>query len=117
MDADNDNVSHKQCLGAVLYRAGRLSDALKLLTTVAESEHNEQSSPAYCWYFLGMTHHQLGSSEAAEKWLTEAVQWTDKVAQDEENPIRLNRRLTLELLKQEAKTLIRPESHSEKAGR
>ena len=82
---------------------------LKQLTAINESMKESKdgpSSPAYCWYFLAMTHHKLGSSDEAQKWLAKAVEWTDNALQDEENTVTWNRRLTLELLRREAEALI-----------
>ncbi len=100
---------HQRCLGAVLFRAGRFDEAIKTLG-IAASEESDEGSLAYTWYFLGMAHHASGHIDEAKKWLQKAVVWTDQAfqAEEEDDGARLawNRRLTLNLLREEAETTI-----------
>ena len=101
----------KQCLGAVLYRAGRFDKAIETLEGIAELEKPEDTSPAYGWYFLAMAHHTNGNSDEAKKWLDKAVGWTDRVTREHHDGtgarLPWNRRATLKLLRQEAEALLK----------
>jgi tetratricopeptide (TPR) repeat protein len=96
--------------GAVLYRAGRHQEALDMFTEL-DGRRNEpnataNSSPAYTWYFLAMTHHALGQSADARRVLNQANDWTELELAKTADPPPWNRRLTLELLRSEANQLI-----------
>ena len=111
--ADPQSEGYQNTLGAVLYRAGRHEEALRQLTELSKRRDNlgrdSESSPAYTWYFLAMAHHTVGDAEQAQEYLTKANQWTDEVLADEESPPAWNRRATLELLRNEAETLLKTE--------
>jgi hypothetical protein len=101
-------------LGAVLYRAGHHQEALERLTAL-ESRLDDPNagtsiSPAYTGYFLAMTHHALGHAAAARTWLDKADAWTEPVLENETEPSPWDRRLTLELLRDEAHVLIGPQT-------
>jgi tetratricopeptide (TPR) repeat protein len=106
--------SYLDTLGGVLYRAGRLEEAIQRLTEaerlVAEPDGTAKSSPAYTWLFLAMAHQRTGQNEEAKKWFNKAVDYTDKVLAEEKqpgaSPLSWNRRLTLELLRTEAAKLL-----------
>lgn len=109
IEAEPKLAAYGQCLGAVLFRAGKFEDAVKHLNKVVASEDNENTSHAYGWYFLAMTHHQLGNQDEARKWLDKAVDHTEKsLDQDRDNyePVSWNRELTLQLLREESQSLI-----------
>jgi hypothetical protein len=59
-----------------------------------------------------MAHHRLGHAVEAREWLNKAVQWMDQAGQEKGKdagvkvPMPWNRRLTLQLLRREAETLI-----------
>ena len=75
----------------------------------AEAHDNERSSPAYGWYFLAMCHHKLGQPAEAKQWFDKAAEWTNKVLDESRKdykPVSWNRKLTLELLRAETKTLL-----------
>jgi hypothetical protein len=62
-------------------------------------------------YFLAMAHHQLGHSAEARQWLDRVVQASDEGLTGRPNAVRRaaaswSRRLTLELLRREAKELL-----------
>ena len=65
-------------LGALLYRAGRLEEAIELLEGLPVPQEKEgqlpvrTSPPVSAWFFLAMAHHQLDQHEEAEKWLVKA---------------------------------------------
>jgi len=96
-------------LGAILYRAGQFAEAAKCLEKPEASWGNgpeyEQYSSAYVWFFLAMAQHQLGESAAAENWMSKAVAQADQELSQES--IFWNRKLTLQLLRDEATMLIR----------
>ena len=104
----------QKTLGAILYRAGRCEEAIERLTEARRLEEpgsTSRSSPAYTWFFLAMAHQRLGDSKEAKQWLGKAAALTDEVLAEHESStgVKLvwNRRLTLELLRQEVQTLLK----------
>ena len=79
-----------------------------------QGEPNAQanSSVAYTWFFLAMTHYRLGNVDEVRNWYDKAAAWTREVlARESEDgkpkpPVEWNRRLTLELLQKEASELL-----------
>ncbi len=112
VDLAPKDVFNLKNLGAVLYRAGRLDEALAKLNE-AEPTHDGNSSPAYTWYFLAMTHDRLGNSEEAQQWYEKAAARTSETLApaSEDGTAKLsvtwNRRLTLELLNAETEQLLK----------
>ena len=116
VELDPNNDFHLKNLGAILYRAGRIDEALAKLNEADELQgdprHGSDSSPAYTWYFLAMTHRALGNNDEATKWYEKAAVWTSEVlapASEDGAPkpsVPWNRRLTLELLQKEASELL-----------
>jgi tetratricopeptide (TPR) repeat protein len=110
VEADPDNAFARTTLGAILLRGGKTDIAIDELTTacqfVAKGLRNEDSSFAYTWYLLAITHHKAGNEEQAREYLNKANQWTDKVLGDEDNPPTWNRQATLELFRKEAEALL-----------
>ena len=106
-DRNNDRFSNT--LGAALYRAGRFDEAVAKLNEVhaaweqAATKPNEYS-PAYSWFFLALAHQRLGHAEEARRWLDKATAWAEQEIKRE--GVAWNRRLTLELLRREAESLV-----------
>ena len=98
----------------MLYRAGRMEEAAPAThggrASLCRTRVNcSNSSPAYTWFFLAMTHHRLGDADEAKKWFDKATAWTDKIVTEADEGIadlRWNRRLTLKLLRDEATALL-----------
>jgi len=134
LDSDPKSIRYLQTLGAILYRAGRLEEAVERLTAASEmmeepdsssqsspaytwyfvaTAHRPglglQSSPAYTWFFLAMAHHANEQPEEAKKWLGRAVEHKEGTAR-----LPWNRRLTLKLLREEAETLLKSTDQIEK---
>ena len=110
---DPKSASYLNTLGAVLYRAGRFDESLQRLTeadrVVKAPSETLPSSPAYTWFFLAMAHHRLGHGEEAKKWFDKAAARTEKAIREADQGteyLAWNRRLTLKLLRQEAKALF-----------
>ncbi len=97
-------------VGAALFRAGRFDEALQALNASQCIPEAAQTSPAYGWYFLAMTHHGLGHDDEARQWLDKAVEHTRETLTSNKHKtgdsLTWNRRLTLELLEREAKVLL-----------
>jgi tetratricopeptide (TPR) repeat protein len=100
-------------LGAILFRSGRYEEAMSTLTDADQlamkPSASATSSPIYLHLFLAMTHHHLGQTEQARKWLDISVAEIDKAFGDHANGtarMSWNRRTTLKLLKHEAESLI-----------
>jgi tetratricopeptide (TPR) repeat protein len=113
VESEPKRVSYMNTLGAILFRAGRLEEAIQRLAEanklLEDPDSSAMSSPAYTWYFLAMAHQANKQAEVAKKWLDKATEWTDKVVREDEegtNPLSWNRRLTLKLLREEAETMI-----------
>jgi len=99
---------NRNTLGAILYRAGRLEDAVEKLTELTNTwDQTEQLStpisPAYTWFLLAMAHQQLGNSDEAKIWFDKAVQRSQEELQGAPS---WNRQLTLQLFRQEAAQLL-----------
>ena len=99
---------NRNTLGAILYRAGRLGEAVEKLTELTNTwDQTEQLStpisPAYTWFFLAMAHQQLGNSDEAKHWFDKAVQRSEVELQAAPS---WNRELTLQLFRQETAQLL-----------
>ena len=102
-------------LGAALYRAGRYDEALARLNQAevlnSLTETSTDTSPAYRWYFLAMTHHCLGNTEKSRAFLHRALERTEQALA---SPPELEggnwfRLATLRLLRDEAQSLTKNE--------
>jgi tetratricopeptide (TPR) repeat protein len=96
-------------LGATLYRAGRFDEAVQRLNeadAAARPTLTKQAlySPAYAWFFLAMSHYQLGQGECARAWLDKATEWAEREMQNK--GMFWTRRCTLRLLRSEAQALV-----------
>jgi tetratricopeptide (TPR) repeat protein len=107
------NVFFQNTPGAVHYRAGRFEEAIERLTEtdrlLKDPQEGMRTSPAYAWFLLAMAHYRLGQEDEAKAWLDKAIRWTEKVHRQHDEgtvPLSWNRRLTLQLLRSEAETLI-----------
>ena len=80
------------------------------LTTVRPAEAD--SSAAYTWFFLALTHDRLGNVDEARQWYEKAAAWTSEVLapaykDGKAKPsVAWNRRLTLELLQSEVSEML-----------
>jgi tetratricopeptide (TPR) repeat protein len=102
------DVIYRVAFGAVLYRAGRLEEALQHLNeaeTVLARKSNRRTTIAYPRYFLAMVHHRLGHVKEARQWLEKANREAEQGRKNAAGTA-WNRRLTLELLRREADTLL-----------
>jgi serine/threonine protein kinase/Tfp pilus assembly protein PilF len=113
VEAEPDSEVYLKTLGGILYRAGRFEEAVERLTEannrIEDPDSGSTSSPVYTWYFLAMAHHDLEHEAEAKQWLDRATEWTDKVVAEHDagtSLLRWNRRLTLELLRDEAEGMI-----------
>ncbi len=62
-------------LGVAYYRAG---DWKKALAALEKSAKLRAGGDSFDWFFLAMTHWQLGHKEEARKWYDKAVAWMEK---------------------------------------
>jgi tetratricopeptide (TPR) repeat protein/Tol biopolymer transport system component len=93
-------------VGAVLFRVGRHDDAVRWLDEfVHDPSPDNGYSPAYMWLFLSMAHQRLGHKTEARKWLNRAVDHIDEELR-EVAAVPWNRRVTFELLREEAEKLL-----------
>jgi tetratricopeptide (TPR) repeat protein len=95
-------------IGALLYRAERIEEAIARLTEADRlaqvADPSPESSPIYTWYFLAMAHAAAGHGDQAKEWLAKAVASTDKTLSDAQQ-VTWKRRLTLNLFRAEAEAL------------
>lgn len=108
-----EKMQYCTCLGALYYRAGRFEMAREALVAAMEKADSSDSSPAYCRYFLALTHQALGDAKAARKQLAAANEIAD--AELDETP-PWNRMLTLKLLRREAETTIAKDEEVSEGG-
>ena len=107
-------------LGALLFRAGRFTEAIKRLTEAEQLPPDQRTSPLYGWFLLAMAHHRLGHADEARRWLDQAETASDKLIADHDRgaePLQPRRRMTLTLLRNEAKSLVgvKPPQREEKS--
>lgn len=112
--ADPNNCDRLQMLAAALYRAGRFEDAVKRLTEAEaafKTAKNPRSTVIYNWLFHAMARHRLGQAEEAKAWLDMATAAIDQPSEESKDVHAAvwNRRLTLELWRNEAQTLLSEE--------
>jgi len=62
-------------LGAAHYRAGDWQPALE---AIGKSMELRKGGDAFDWFFLAMTHWQLGDHDEALRWYDQAVEWMDR---------------------------------------
>ena len=59
-------------LGAALYRAGRIDEAIARLE-MSEKSYGKESPPSpELWIYLAMAHHKKGNADEARRWLEKA---------------------------------------------
>jgi WD40 repeat protein/tetratricopeptide (TPR) repeat protein len=102
--------SNERDVGAVLFRAGRLGEALMHF----EQVHKVFQPRAWDWLFLAMIHSRLGHTSEGCRCLKEADQWiteADKAPLGTENEgprwSNLTERLTTLFLRREAEAVVR----------
>jgi tetratricopeptide (TPR) repeat protein len=108
------NFTRLNAHGAILYRAGRFQEALDRLNEARAAygaDDEQRTTMAYNDHFLAKTHHRLGHAGQARDLLKQAIGRTDQDRPDKSDARRRaiapwNRRLTLELLRSEAQSLI-----------
>jgi len=113
-----NSYSDQQTLGALLYRTHRYDEAVQALTQTFElaqrlDAKTLQASPAYGAYFLTMAHVRLGHAAEARECFQRASALDPLTAPVETNvPSRIswNRRITLELLRKEAESLLKSDA-------
>ena len=96
-------------IAAAHYRAGQIDEAIGRFLQSLRLEQAGRSSPAYGAYFLAMAHQRGGRDDEARCWLDEANRWADLEWADDldgTEPLAWNRRLTLNLLRDEATLLL-----------
>ncbi len=92
-------------LGRALFRARDYEEAWEALSAVIDSSNQGAYSNALNRYFLAMTAHQLGKMDDAVAQLRKAHELCQ---QELSNGSSWSRRMTLELLQEEAESLIEP---------
>ncbi len=107
-------------LGALLYRAGRFAEAVARLDAAEQWPEDRRASPLYGRLFLAMAHHRQGHADEAKRWLDRAAAAIDKAITEHGNgaePLQLQRRLTLTLLRAEAAALLGVTEDPKSAGK
>jgi tetratricopeptide (TPR) repeat protein len=110
VELNKDSAEAVRSLGAILYRAGKYDESVQQLAPlVADAENantQAKTSPAYPHFFLAMAQHQLGKQDEARGTLEKAIKLVEAELADKEHAPKWNRKLTLELLRTEAESLI-----------
>jgi tetratricopeptide (TPR) repeat protein len=66
--------SFHSTLGVAYYRAGHWKEAVAELE---KSNELDKGGPSYNWFFLAMSHSQLGNRDEARKYIAQAVEWME----------------------------------------
>jgi WD40 repeat protein/serine/threonine protein kinase/tetratricopeptide (TPR) repeat protein len=90
-------------LGSVLYRTGKLDEAVQRLNE-AVALHDTGGS-LFAWLFLAMAQHRLGRHDEAKQSFAKALTLSDEKATA---GLPWDQRLELRLLRREAETLLKP---------
>jgi serine/threonine protein kinase/tetratricopeptide (TPR) repeat protein len=106
VDADPENQQYINGLGAVQFRAGQYAKALENLSAAAGSDESSNTSSAYTAYFRSMTEWQSDHKDDAKASLVQANEIAEQELNDADNPPEWNRKLTLQLLREEAESMI-----------
>jgi tetratricopeptide (TPR) repeat protein len=108
------NFAYLDTLGAALLRAGRFDEALQRLNeanAIYKPADEQRSAFAYNLCLLAMVHQRLGHAEEARKWLDKAIgkieEAVQKKPQGVDASVPWNRRLTFQLLRQEAESVVK----------
>jgi tetratricopeptide (TPR) repeat protein len=72
-------------LGAALYRANEWTEARAALS---QSMSLRKGGDSFDWFFLAMSHWQLGEGGEARKWYDRAVEWMERNRPNDEELIR-----------------------------
>jgi tetratricopeptide (TPR) repeat protein len=107
--APADPQSHL-AVGAVLYRMGRLEEAIPHFRATVAADHSQNATSAYVSFFLTMAHQRLGHKDEARQWLDRAVAQTEKELGDtapNNKPDLWYRQAAWQLLRAEAEAVIR----------
>src|SRR5262249_8842129 len=103
-------ISNERDVGAVLFRVGRLEEALKRF----DRAHKVFEPRAWDWLFLAMIHSGLGQTSEARRSLEQAEQWiaeADKAPSGTEKGgarwANLTEKMTVLLLRREALAVVR----------
>ncbi|MBL8820126.1 MAG: tetratricopeptide repeat protein [Planctomyces sp.] len=107
---DPENPALLRSLGALQFRAGLFQQSIEALTPLAspgETAVEAKSSKAYALFFLAMAQHHAGQTEQGKQTLTRAVTLARQELSSHET-LPWNRKLTLELLRDEAVAIIGP---------
>jgi WD40 repeat protein/tetratricopeptide (TPR) repeat protein/tRNA A-37 threonylcarbamoyl transferase component Bud32 len=98
-------------LGAAQYRAGQYDAAARQLAAAVDAHLSGGTAPA--WLFLAMTHHRLGHSDEARRWLSKAEGGVEQAGghgvpgSAAGPPSRWTERLQVQLLRDEAQVLLK----------
>jgi tetratricopeptide (TPR) repeat protein len=110
------NHNHLNTLAAVLYRAGKLDEAVRRFEEGMKL--HDKGGTVLDWLFLAMAHHRLGHASDAQQWLDKALAWMRQVEEgkvkDAEAERNWRARLELQLLTREAETLLKQPSAGKK---
>ncbi|TWU33852.1 serine/threonine-protein kinase [Novipirellula artificiosorum] len=110
VDTEHDKQQYLVGLGAILMRAGEFTEAKKHLDDALEATEDSDTNSSNARYFLAMTEFQLGNLDAAQEQLTLA---NESALQELAATPAWNRKLTLNLLRSEAETLLKSPSQSD----
>jgi tetratricopeptide (TPR) repeat protein len=103
--AERVKVGRTGWVGAALYRAGRMGEAVQRLT---EPGAAQQSVGPVGWLFLAMAHARLGHPAEAQQWLAQATAWMDERLTRDPQSLGWELRVLLRHLRREAEALIPP---------
>ena len=103
-NGDRRNLTY---LAAILSRAGQFDEALTQFVLAEGAPPTATIPPAYTSYYRAMTHHWLGDTETAQRWLDQA-DTEHRAALSAATPPPWFQRQVLNRLGDEARQLIQP---------
>ena len=108
VEAEPENQQYLNSLGAIQLRAGLHEEALATFDKAAAVGESDNTSSAYDYYFRALAEQALERTDAAKQSLATANELAAAELENETDPPAWNRKLTLELLRNEAEALIEP---------
>ena len=90
VDEEPSSGAYWNTLGVAQYRAGEFTKSIYSLEKSEELKNKDASNwdSSFNWFFLAMSHWQLGDKEEARQWFDKGAQWMDAKNAKSESMIR-----------------------------
>jgi tetratricopeptide (TPR) repeat protein len=107
--ADSPKAWYLHCLGLAYYRAGQTEAAIRQFEASLKAQVN-WSGKMLNWLGLALSHHALGHTKEARRWLAMATAWLDQATKGKEGPASIMPPpdwLEYQVLRHEAETRLK----------